>query len=225
MRRNVPIIYIIEDNGCYGLTKGQFSPTADVGSIAEERRRQRSAADRHLRAGDPAGRVIRGAVVLGGQETAPLDPQGVAEPPRNLPDRRDFPVRDVQRSRGVDQELRVREGPRRAARRGQLRAVLRGHFGRVRAGDDQGGAAARRVEAVSEESGRGLRSHRQAQRDAADSRHGAARRVRHRHPLRRARQGRLRHAPQHRGRAARHAAARARQARARSARRDHGEPR
>jgi 2-oxoglutarate ferredoxin oxidoreductase subunit beta len=32
MRRNVPIIYIVEDNGCYGLTKGQFSPTADVGS-------------------------------------------------------------------------------------------------------------------------------------------------------------------------------------------------
>ena len=32
MRRNVPIIYIIEDNGCYGLTKGQFSPTADAGS-------------------------------------------------------------------------------------------------------------------------------------------------------------------------------------------------
>src|SRR5512138_3542470 len=32
MRRNIPIIYIIEDNGCYGLTKGQFSPTADVGS-------------------------------------------------------------------------------------------------------------------------------------------------------------------------------------------------
>ncbi len=32
MRRNVPMIYIIEDNGCYGLTKGQFSPTADLGS-------------------------------------------------------------------------------------------------------------------------------------------------------------------------------------------------
>ena len=32
MRRNPPIIYIIEDNGCYGLTKGQFSPTADLGS-------------------------------------------------------------------------------------------------------------------------------------------------------------------------------------------------
>src|SRR3979411_143083 len=31
MRRNLPIIYIIEDNGCYGLTKGQFSATADLG--------------------------------------------------------------------------------------------------------------------------------------------------------------------------------------------------
>jgi 2-oxoglutarate ferredoxin oxidoreductase subunit beta len=32
MRRNLPMVYIIEDNGCYGLTKGQYSPTADVGS-------------------------------------------------------------------------------------------------------------------------------------------------------------------------------------------------
>jgi 2-oxoglutarate/2-oxoacid ferredoxin oxidoreductase subunit beta len=32
LRRNLPLIYIIEDNGVYGLTKGQFSATADVGS-------------------------------------------------------------------------------------------------------------------------------------------------------------------------------------------------
>ena len=32
MRRNLPVIYIIEDNGVYGLTKGQFSATADFGS-------------------------------------------------------------------------------------------------------------------------------------------------------------------------------------------------
>ena len=32
MRRNLPLIYIIEDNGVYGLTQGQFSATADVGS-------------------------------------------------------------------------------------------------------------------------------------------------------------------------------------------------
>lgn len=31
MRRNVPVVYIIENNGVYGLTKGQFSATADEG--------------------------------------------------------------------------------------------------------------------------------------------------------------------------------------------------
>jgi len=29
-RRNLPIAYLIEDNGCYGLTKGQFSATSDL---------------------------------------------------------------------------------------------------------------------------------------------------------------------------------------------------
>jgi 2-oxoglutarate ferredoxin oxidoreductase subunit beta len=33
VRRNVPLIYIVENNGCYGLTKGQFSATADKGSV------------------------------------------------------------------------------------------------------------------------------------------------------------------------------------------------
>ncbi|MBK9165846.1 MAG: 2-oxoacid:ferredoxin oxidoreductase subunit beta [Bryobacterales bacterium] len=32
LRRNLPFIYVIEDNGVYGLTKGQFSATADLGS-------------------------------------------------------------------------------------------------------------------------------------------------------------------------------------------------
>jgi 2-oxoglutarate ferredoxin oxidoreductase subunit beta len=31
VRRNVPLVYIIENNGVYGLTKGQFSATADEG--------------------------------------------------------------------------------------------------------------------------------------------------------------------------------------------------
>ncbi len=29
-RRNLPLVYLVEDNGCYGLTKGQFSATADL---------------------------------------------------------------------------------------------------------------------------------------------------------------------------------------------------
>jgi 2-oxoglutarate ferredoxin oxidoreductase subunit beta len=31
VRRNVPMVYIVENNGVYGLTKGQFSATAEVG--------------------------------------------------------------------------------------------------------------------------------------------------------------------------------------------------
>ncbi len=38
VRRNVPLLYIVENNGVYGLTKGQFSATADVGSKAKSGR-------------------------------------------------------------------------------------------------------------------------------------------------------------------------------------------
>jgi len=33
VRRNLDCTYVVEDNGVYGLTKGQFSATADVGSV------------------------------------------------------------------------------------------------------------------------------------------------------------------------------------------------
>jgi 2-oxoglutarate ferredoxin oxidoreductase subunit beta len=32
IRRNLNMLYLIENNGCYGLTKGQFSASADLGS-------------------------------------------------------------------------------------------------------------------------------------------------------------------------------------------------
>jgi 2-oxoglutarate ferredoxin oxidoreductase subunit beta len=35
IRRNVRMVYIIENNGVYGLTKGQFSPSADIGSTTK----------------------------------------------------------------------------------------------------------------------------------------------------------------------------------------------
>ena len=35
VRRNLPIVYIVENNGVYGLTKGQFSATADEGSTTK----------------------------------------------------------------------------------------------------------------------------------------------------------------------------------------------
>ncbi len=33
VRRNPQLVYLVENNGCYGLTKGQFSATADKGSL------------------------------------------------------------------------------------------------------------------------------------------------------------------------------------------------
>jgi 2-oxoglutarate ferredoxin oxidoreductase subunit beta len=36
IRRNLDMLYIIENNGVYGLTKGQFSASADVGSKAKK---------------------------------------------------------------------------------------------------------------------------------------------------------------------------------------------
>lgn len=36
IRRNINMLYIIENNGVYGLTKGQFSASADVGSKAKK---------------------------------------------------------------------------------------------------------------------------------------------------------------------------------------------
>ena len=33
VRRNVAMVYVVENNGVYGLTKGQFSATADIGFI------------------------------------------------------------------------------------------------------------------------------------------------------------------------------------------------
>ncbi len=36
MRRNVDMLYVLENNGVYGLTKGQFSAAADIGSMAKK---------------------------------------------------------------------------------------------------------------------------------------------------------------------------------------------
>ena len=38
VRRNVNMLYVLENNGVYGLTKGQFSASADVGTQVEEGR-------------------------------------------------------------------------------------------------------------------------------------------------------------------------------------------
>ena len=36
IRRNVNVLYVLENNGVYGLTKGQFSASADPGSLSKK---------------------------------------------------------------------------------------------------------------------------------------------------------------------------------------------
>ena len=36
IRRNVNMMYVLENNGVYGLTKGQFSASADIGSVSKK---------------------------------------------------------------------------------------------------------------------------------------------------------------------------------------------
>ena len=122
MRRNLPIIYIIEDNGCYGLTKGQFSATADLGS------KLKTGVVNDLPPIDTCALAIKlGATFvarsfsgdkrqLHGMFKAAIAHNGTVDA------RRHFALRHLQRPRRLDQVLQVREGPRRAGRGSQLRA-------------------------------------------------------------------------------------------------------
>ena len=145
MRRNLPLVYIIEDNGCYGLTKGQFSPTADLGSTLK------NGVVNDLPPIDTCALAIElGATFvarsfsgdkkqLSALLKAALVPQGHGDA------RRVVALRDLQRPRGLDQELQLRQGSRGAAVGRQLRAVLRGHRDRARGGDHARGGPARRL--------------------------------------------------------------------------------
>ena len=122
MRRNVPMIYIVENNGCYGLTKGQLSPTADLGSTLKNGVvNDLPPIDLCALAIDLGASFV--ARSFSGDKKQMLSLLKAAHrAPRHGDARRHLALRDLQRSRGLDQELLLREGPRRAARGDQLRA-------------------------------------------------------------------------------------------------------
>ena len=79
IRRNVDLLYVIENNGVYGLTKGQFSASADVGSTAKKGAAEHAAADRSCPPRPLARRRLRGPEFLRRQGTA-----GAAPPRRGF---------------------------------------------------------------------------------------------------------------------------------------------
>ena len=125
IRRGVNMTYIVENNGVYGLTKGQFSATADQGSKSKRGVVNRDAADRPGVARDAARRQLRRAQLLRRQGTAGAADQGRAAPSRRRADRRHQPVRRVQQSRRQHQELRLRARPQRRGQPARLHAPAR----------------------------------------------------------------------------------------------------
>ena len=118
MRRNVPMIYIIEDNGVYGLTKGQFSATADIGS------KLKTGVINDLPPIDTCALAIQLGATFVGRSFSGDKKQLLAMLKAAISHKGTVmldvisPLRDVQRSRGLDEELQVHAGARRADQRG-----------------------------------------------------------------------------------------------------------
>ena len=113
IRRGVNMVYIVENNGVYGLTKGQFSATADKGSKSK---RGIANLDEPL---DLIGMALLLGVTYVGrsfsgdkQQLVPLIKGAHRAQGRGFP-RRDLAVRRVQQPSGIDEELRVRAAAQR----------------------------------------------------------------------------------------------------------------
>ena len=147
MRRGVNMVYIVENNGVYGLTKGQFSATADRGSKSQARRRQHRQLDRPRRDGAAARRDLRRARLLRRQGPAGAADQGGDRAPGRGLHRRDLALRRLQQPRRLDQELRLRARAQRGGEPARLHHRPRADHRRLRAGRGRGRRAARRLEA------------------------------------------------------------------------------
>ena len=76
IRRGVNMVYIVENNGVYGLTKGQFSATSDKGSKSKYGAVNSDLRDRPGRHGAAAGRDLCRARLLRRQDAARAADQG-----------------------------------------------------------------------------------------------------------------------------------------------------
>ena len=112
VRRNMPLIYIIENNGVYGLTKGQFSATADVGSTLK------TGTVNDLPPFDCCALALEwGATFVarsfsGDKKQLQAILKAAIAHSGLVRDRRDLALRDLQRPRGLHQELQLHEGAR-----------------------------------------------------------------------------------------------------------------
>ena len=160
IRRNVNVLYVLENNGVYGLTKGQFSASADAGSLSKKgEANTMQAIDGCLLALSLGATFVARSFSGDKAQLVPILKAAISH--------RGFafvdvisPVRDVQRSRGIDEELRLHAREERRSRPGRLRAARVADHGRLPAGVRPQRDAARWQLGAAAQGGRGLRSHR-----------------------------------------------------------------
>ena len=134
MRRGVNMVYIVENNGVYGLTKGQFSATADRGSKSKRGLTNNDNAIDMVGHRAAARRELRRPLVLRRQGATGADDQGRDRAPGRRFHRRDLALRRLQQSRRLDQELRLRARAQRGGQPARLHHRPRADQRRLRAG-------------------------------------------------------------------------------------------
>jgi hypothetical protein len=196
MRRGVRMAYIVENNGVYGLTKGQFSATADQGSKSKKGVSTATARSTwwHRAA---TGRHLRRPQIFRQQGAAGPADQGRHPAWRRRLHRRHQPLRRVQQPPGQHQELRLRARAQRVGQPHRLHRAGPGDHGRLRAGRGGGRAPARRHLPAPAQAARGLRRHQPRASDGVRAAAPVARGSRHRPAVRRSHGDRPAHGHEH----------------------------
>ena len=146
MRRGVNMTYIVMNNGVYGLTKGQFSATADKGSISKK-----GVANSDESIDLVSLAILMGATFVGRSfsgdkhQLVPLIKAAMDAQGRRLP-RRHQPLRGLQQPPRLDQELRLCARAQRGAEPHRLHREPRGDHHPVRSRHADHRAAARRLD-------------------------------------------------------------------------------
>jgi len=108
----VKMVYIIENNGVYGLTKGQMSASADIGSRPKKGEANALAPIDPVTTALSLGATFVARSFSGRQGTVGTDCEGSDRAQRLRAHRRHLAMRNLQRPRGFDQELQVHARPR-----------------------------------------------------------------------------------------------------------------
>ena len=145
MRRGVDMVYVVENNGVYGLTKGQFSATSDKGSKSKKGVDNPDAPIDMVAMALQLGATFVARSFSGDKaQLVPLDQGGLHASRRRL-HRRDLALRHLQQSRGFDQELRLCPRAQCRAQFARLHHRKSADRDRLRAGRAGDGRPARRL--------------------------------------------------------------------------------